>query len=127
MKTLPISAEKAPASTRQVLKGLQQNLDGQFNVDKLSAEKRIHVFRALHGWAEGLSNTQPKLTPIPTSNDIPVNIRPIMKTFHENLQAVYTPLAAAQRDEVATCITEWCEANQKVLTESETAGKGAGA
>lgn len=53
-----------------------------------------------------------------------MNIRPILKTFHENLQAVYTPLSGKERGEVVNCIQDWCAVNTKTL---EDATKGTGA
>lgn len=65
MKTTAINTDKAPTTTRQVLKGLPQNLEGQFTADKISAEKRMEVFSTLHGWCEGLDTSVAKLMPIP--------------------------------------------------------------
>jgi hypothetical protein len=124
MKTLPIATDKAPASTRQVLKNFQQNLDGQFSAEKMPAEKCTRVFQELHAWCEALDPAHPKLTAIPV-NDLPTNVRPILKTFHETLQAAHTPLDADERTAVITCIEDWCAANQTALGDS--AGKGAGA
>jgi len=121
MKTTPMTVDHAPVSTRQILKALPQNLEGQFNADKTAAEKRIPLFDGLHSWCEGLETTAAKLAPIP-AGDMPTNIRPIIKTFHENLQAAWTPLSEKERSAVIKCIQDWCTANTKVL---QDAGKGA--
>jgi hypothetical protein len=130
MKNLPMPTDTAPASMRSTLKNFNQNLDGQFAAEKTTPDKRIGVFTAIRNWCTELKvlGANAKIPAIAT-NSVPVSVRPLVVNFHQEWIAPYGKLDAKGKGEAIATLSEWCAANQKVLSETETAaaGKGAGA